>query len=62
MSWPYGTPDGQTVSQARQPRQRSRWATVESVRLMRPSASDLINKIRPRGESISVPSSEKVGQ
>ena len=24
MSWPYGTPDGQTVSQARQPRQRSR--------------------------------------
>src|SRR5262249_62228724 len=29
---------------------------------MRPSASDLIMKIRPRGESISVPGSENVGQ
>src|SRR5512134_2541614 len=29
---------------------------------MRPSASDLISRMRPRGESISVPSSEKVGQ
>src|SRR5262245_24308207 len=29
---------------------------------IRPSASDLIMKIRPRGESISVPRSENVGQ
>src|SRR5918996_13899 len=29
---------------------------------MRSSASDLIRKMRPRGESISVPSSAKVGQ
>jgi hypothetical protein len=29
---------------------------------MRPSASDLMMKMRPRGESISVPSSENVGQ
>src|SRR5262249_56025068 len=29
---------------------------------MRPSASDFTRKMRPRGESISVPSSENVGQ
>ena len=50
-----GHAGGHTVSQARQPRQRSRWAAAESVRPMRPSAMDLMRKIRPRGESISVP-------
>src|SRR5688500_9297141 len=61
MSCPYGTPAGHTVSQARQSRQSDRWSTVESVSPMRPSARDLMRKMRPRGESISVPSSEKVG-
>ena len=62
MSRPYGTPAGQTVSHARQSRQSDRCRTVESLSDMRPSASDLTMKIRPRGESISVPSSENVGQ
>src|SRR5207237_3578284 len=55
-------PDGHTGSHARQPRQSSRCSTAESVSVMRPSASALIVKMRPRGESISVPSSENVGQ
>jgi hypothetical protein len=59
---PYGTPAGHTVSQARQSRQSERCRSVDAVRSMRPSASDLTRKMRPRGESISVPSSENVGQ
>jgi len=62
MSRPYGTPAGHTVSQARQSRHSERWRTVESLSDIRPSASDLMMKMRPRGESISVPSSENVGQ
>src|SRR5206468_886222 len=62
ISRPYGTPAGQTVSHARQSRQSKRCFATESLSDMRPSASDLIVKMRPRGESISVPSSEKVGQ
>ena len=36
--------------------------TTESLSAMRPSARDFTRKIRPRGESISVPSSANVGQ
>src|SRR5690349_24427336 len=62
MRRPYGTPAGHTVSHARQSRHSDRWRTVESESAMRPSASDFTRKIRPRGESISVPSTENVGQ
>jgi len=38
-SCPKGTPDGQAVSQARQPRQRSRWRASPGVSSARPSAA-----------------------
>ena len=38
-SWPNGTPEGQAVSQARQPRQRSRWRAMVGVSPIRSSAA-----------------------
>jgi hypothetical protein len=52
--WPYGTPDGQAVSQARQPRQRSMCVcTASSSGDRRPSTTSRISTMRPRGLSFS---------
>jgi len=54
MSRSYCTPDGQAVTQAMQPRQRSRWVTSESVISLSSSWPVRMSTMRPRGESISV--------
>ena len=56
----YGTPLGHAGSQARQPRQRSTCGRAASA-VNRPSITSFIKTIRPRGESISCPSSRYVG-
>ena len=61
MRRPNGTPAGHAVSHARQPRHRSMWRTKFSVRPMRPSDTARIRYTRPRGESISWPSTRYVG-
>ena len=53
----YSTPEGQDVSQAKQPRQRSMCGSTCSVDNF-PSNASFIRMMRPRGESISWPSSE----
>ncbi len=57
ISAPYSTPDGQAVSHARQPRQRSRCRMTSAVGTSWPSSSARIKWMRPRGESASMPSS-----
>ena len=53
-SSPYGTPDGQAVSQARQPRHRSICcAVVGSSSAISPSSMRRMSTSRPRGESFS---------
>ena len=61
MIWSYCTPDGQAVMHAMQPRHRSKWSPAAGVSGA-PSSSWLTRWIRPRGESISSPHSEYVGQ
>ena len=61
MSAPYGTPDGHAVSQARQPRHRSRCRITSGDASRRPSSRPRMRWMRPRGESASVPSSRYVG-
>jgi len=53
ISFSYWTPDGQAVTHAMQPRQRSKWLTTVGLSEIVPSRCDSINWIRPRGESIS---------
>ena len=53
---PNGTLDGHAVSQARHCRQRSRWLTSDGVGSTWPSATARIRWMRPRGESVSMPS------
>jgi hypothetical protein len=54
--YPYSTPDGQTVSQARHPRHRSRWSwKAGAAGSSRPSATARMRWSRPRGESASSP-------
>ena len=53
MSWSYRTPDGQAVTQAMQPRQASKWATISPDIALRSSRPAPISTILPRGESIS---------
>ena len=54
ISLSYCTPDGQAVTHAMQPRQRSRWVTSGAEISSWPS---FIRTMRPRGESISSPQS-----
>ena len=62
-SSPYGTPDGQAVSQARQPRQRSMCcAVVASFKAISPSSMRRMSTSRPRGESFSSSRFTYVGQ
>ena len=49
----YWTPDGQAVTHAMQPRQRSRWTRSASDGSESGSLPTRISTIRPRGESIS---------
>src|SRR5947209_5113128 len=61
-SWPYSTPEGQTLSQARQPRQRSMWRVNERDSTpSRPSSTARIKYRRPRGPSFSSPVCTYVG-
>ena len=54
--WPYSTPEGQTGSQARQPRQRPTWVWKASAPgSSLPSTTACIRYSRPRGESASSP-------
>ncbi len=53
ISLSYWTPDGQAVTQAMQPRQRSMWVTSSAESSLPCSRPSLISTIRPRGESIS---------
>ncbi len=61
ISRSYWTPDGQAVMQAIQPRQRSK-CSAAAVLSSSPSSTWVTRWIRPRGESISSPHSEYVGQ
>ena len=61
MSRPYGTPDGQTASQARHWMHRSQWSVTVGPIEIRPSLTAFINAMRPRGDSVSSPVSTYVG-
>ena len=61
MSRSYRTPDGHAVTQAMQPRHRSKWVTIDPLNGS-PASPCAIRWIRPRGESISCPHSTYVGQ
>ena len=53
ISLSYWTPDGQAVTHAMQPRQRSKCVTI-SGEIVSPSSWPIrISRMRPRGESIS---------
>ncbi len=61
-SVPYSTPDGQTGSQARHPRQRSICVrNASDAGSSRPSTTAFMRWSRPRGESASSPSRTYVG-
>jgi hypothetical protein len=51
MILPYGTPEGQTASQARHWRHFSQWETTLGVIPARPSFTAFISAIRPLGDS-----------
>ena len=53
ISLSYWTPDGQAVTHAMQPRQRSKCVTISSETSAASSWPTRISTIRPRGESIS---------
>ena len=53
ISLSYWTPDGQAVTHAMQPRQRSKWTRIASDAVLPGSLPTRISTIRPRGESIS---------
>ena len=53
ISLSYCTPDGQAVTHAMQPRQRSKWVTISGEISSPSSCPTFISTIRPRGESIS---------
>ena len=53
ISLSYWTPDGQAVTHAMQPRQRSKWVTISSETSSASSWPTRISTMRPRGESIS---------
>jgi hypothetical protein len=53
ISRSYATPEGQAVTHARQPRQRSKCVVTVSLSEIVPSRLASISWIRPRGESIS---------
>ena len=55
------TPDGHAVTQPRQPRQRSMCGSASSSGRS-PSSTPFMSTMRPRGESISSPSTRYVGQ
>src|SRR5699024_6052739 len=60
---PKFTPDGQAVSHARQPRQRSMDSFTSSLGSITPSTTPFIRAIRPLGEcTSSLPVSTYVGQ
>ena len=62
MSFPNDTPEGQAVSQARQSRHLAMWSANAGLSASRRSSQTFfMSRIRPRGESISTPSSAKVG-
>ena len=58
----YRTPEGQAVTQAMHPRQRSKCAATVAVISVFPVRSPRIRSMRPRGESISSPQFWYVGQ
>ena len=57
ISLSYCTPDGQAVTHAMQPRQRSKCVTIGADSSRPPRGRRFISTIRPRGESISSPQS-----
>ena len=61
MRAPYCTPDGQAVTHASQPRQRSKCWTTVGPSVMLPPTRPAIRWMRPRGESISSPHRFQVG-
>ena len=62
ISEPYCTPEGHDVTQASQPRQRSKCSTTVLLSGTVPSIRPAIRRMRPRGESISSPHRFQVGQ
>jgi hypothetical protein len=53
ISLSYCTPDGHAVTQAMQPRQRSKWVVISGETSEPSSWPTRMSRTRPRGESIS---------